>query len=383
MHKMRRFVLLAESQAWRGSPRPASRKVEHFSLVLPGTTTVCPFTGKTHEIGIRIGHASPLLRSLGRSAFGYRSTNCRPVSHFRWAFSLSWRDSHRCGSMSVPAPAAHRTFEPRNRYQTRDRPIRLFPYLWMLCGSLAFAVMGTVAHGARLLLRLAGDRPGPLFSAPGLRCRPCRERGCEASRLEAAHAVDCAASPAGLSMMGTFFALTRLPVVRRVHAHQYVPDLGGTPLPGRSSGRRPSGRVWLAVRVRGVRGHSDPAAAHRGGQLRGAHRPGQFRWSTGVCHDRSAPAPRHRRARHRRSLFRVSPLVFLHRLFSSCSTANVPIGEGLGRAISPAAAHHRRPRRTIGQIFLTKALRRRTADQGVSGRVDADRLRDDLRHPPL
>jgi drug/metabolite transporter (DMT)-like permease len=119
------------------------------------------------------------------------------------------------------------------------------PYLWMVCGSLAFAVMGTLAHALRLHcdwrvialarsgIALAGG--AGLALAAGARLVFWRPR------------ILWMRSIAGsCSLVGTFYALTRLPVSDVLTLTQIFPvwvALLSWPL----LGERPGLGVWLAV----------------------------------------------------------------------------------------------------------------------------------------
>ncbi len=121
----------------------------------------------------------------------------------------------------------------------------LSPYLWMVCGSFAFAVMGTLAHALRLhcdwrliaLTRSGVALAGAavLAAVAGARLVLWRPR------------VLWLRSVAGsLSLVGTFYALTRLPVSDVLTLTQIFPvwvALLSWPL----LGERPGRGVWLAV----------------------------------------------------------------------------------------------------------------------------------------
>jgi drug/metabolite transporter (DMT)-like permease len=122
---------------------------------------------------------------------------------------------------------------------------RLLPYLWMLCGSAAFALMGGLAHAlaprcdwqvialARSLL--------PLLLAAAL----VRRAGARFVffRPRTLWVRSCAGS---ISLVSTFYALTRLPVSDVLTLTNMFPlwvALLSWPL----LRERPAGRVWLAV----------------------------------------------------------------------------------------------------------------------------------------
>ena len=119
------------------------------------------------------------------------------------------------------------------------------PYLWMVCGSFAFAVMGTLAHAlrtdcdwriialARSGVALAGA--ALLAGGAGVRLVLWRPRILWMRSL----AGSC-------SLVGTFYALTRLPVSDVLTLTQMFPvwvALLSWPL----LGERPSGGVWIAI----------------------------------------------------------------------------------------------------------------------------------------
>lgn len=119
------------------------------------------------------------------------------------------------------------------------------PYLWMLCGSLAFAFMGTVAHALRSscdwqVIALARSSLPLVFGAMlalggGAKLVVWRPRTLWMRSIAGS-----------LSMMGTFFALTRLPVSDVFTLTNMFPiwvALLSWPL----LGEIPSPRVWLAV----------------------------------------------------------------------------------------------------------------------------------------
>ena len=119
------------------------------------------------------------------------------------------------------------------------------PYLWMLCGSLAFAVMGTLAHGLRqqcdwrviALCRsgIAFAGAAALTAAGGARFVLWRPR------------VLWLRSIAGsCSLVGTFYALTRLPVSDVLTLTQMFP-IWVALLSWPVLGERPGWRVWAAV----------------------------------------------------------------------------------------------------------------------------------------
>jgi drug/metabolite transporter (DMT)-like permease len=122
---------------------------------------------------------------------------------------------------------------------------RFLPYLWMLCGSLSFALMGTLAHAlgprcdwqvialarsvlplvlAALLARRAGAR------LVWWRPRTLWVRSCAGS----------------LALVCTFFALTRLEVSDVLTLTNMFP-LWVVLLSWPLLRERPSGRVWLSV----------------------------------------------------------------------------------------------------------------------------------------
>jgi drug/metabolite transporter (DMT)-like permease len=122
---------------------------------------------------------------------------------------------------------------------------RFFPYLWMLCGSLAFALMGTLAHAlgprcdwqvialARTLLPLT--LAALLARRAGARLVFWRPRTLWLRSIAGSVAVMC-----------TFFALTRLEVSDVLTLTNMFPlwvALLAWPL----LRERPSRRVWLSV----------------------------------------------------------------------------------------------------------------------------------------
>ncbi len=125
------------------------------------------------------------------------------------------------------------------------------PYLWMVCGSLAFAAMGTLAH----LLRAQCDWRVIALARSGL----ALAGAAVLARLAGARLVFWRPrilwmrSVAGsFSLIGTFYALTRLPVSDVLTLTQMFPvwvALLSWPL----LGERPGAGVWLAV-LSGVAG---------------------------------------------------------------------------------------------------------------------------------
>jgi drug/metabolite transporter (DMT)-like permease len=127
----------------------------------------------------------------------------------------------------------------------------MLPYLWMLCGSLSFAVMGTLAHalGSTFdwqVIALARTAMALTFAATlavlahvrfvFLRPRTLWVRSIAGS----------------MSLICTFYALTRMPVSDVLTLTNMFPIWIGI-LSWPVLGERPSARVWLAV-VCGVAG---------------------------------------------------------------------------------------------------------------------------------
>jgi drug/metabolite transporter (DMT)-like permease len=127
----------------------------------------------------------------------------------------------------------------------------LLPYLWMLCGSGAFALMGTCAHAL-------GDRCGWQVIA-FVRCLIpllCAGTLAWAGRVQLVfwrpRTLWVRSIAGSVSLVGTFFALTRLPVSDVFTLTNLFPlwvALLSWPL----LGELPPGHVWLAA-VSGVLG---------------------------------------------------------------------------------------------------------------------------------
>src|SRR5947209_6149827 len=142
--------------------------------------------------------------------------------------------------MSGAAPRSQ-----QNRYDGDVRGERLLPYLWMLLASVAFALMGELAHALRSsccwqVVALARSLLGLAFAAAfalagGKRLVLWRPR-----------ALWLRSSAGGVSLVCNFYALTHLPVSDVLTMTNTFP-LWVAVLSWPLLGQRPAGRVWLGV----------------------------------------------------------------------------------------------------------------------------------------
>ncbi len=119
------------------------------------------------------------------------------------------------------------------------------PYLWMVSGSLAFAVMGTLAHA----LREQFDWPVIALtrSVIALVCAAGLALAARAPLVFWRPRILWMRSLAGsLSLVGTFYAFTRLPVSDVLTLTQMFP-IWVALLSWPVLGERPGWRVWIAV----------------------------------------------------------------------------------------------------------------------------------------
>jgi drug/metabolite transporter (DMT)-like permease len=113
--------------------------------------------------------------------------------------------------LAAPRQGAYTTFFPPRPYNDPVTSRSTHPYLWMLAGSLAFAVMGTLAHalGDRCPWQLGALARSALVLVFALGM--ARAAGVRLVFLRPA-SLWWRSTAGSLSVVGTFYALTRLPV---------------------------------------------------------------------------------------------------------------------------------------------------------------------------